>query len=267
MTAPLPKWAAAAAAMVALGAASPALGQSYSLNFSSRSNRMSWTPTLPSWSYSAPVALSAAGDSTSMLRITASASMRATLNQRRDGDTWQESASVRTAVNYPILGPKASIGVNASMSSRNATLVKQKIRSQSYNFRFQYRPLAEGDGPFRSLRIDLTPGVITSRRASAANLDSTIAEQGLQYSASLNVSPDMELAGRKVTCNAIAPGFIETDMTGELGEEVRAAIAGKIPLGDLGAVDDVAAVALFLASRDARYITGQVLAVDGGMTM
>lgn len=159
---------------------------------------MTWTPTIPSWTYAAPVALSAAGDSTSMLRITASASLSATLNQRRDGDTWQENASVRTALNYPILGPKASIGMNASMSSRNATLLKQKIRSQSYNFRFQYRPLTDGDGPFKSLRIDLTPGVITAQRASAADLDSAIQEQGLQYNASLNVSPNVELGGRKL---------------------------------------------------------------------
>ena len=73
------------------------------------------------------------------------------------------------------------------MSSRKATLLKQRIRSQSYNFRFQYRPLADSDGPFKSLRINLTPGVITARRASAANLDSTIEEQGLQYNASFTI--------------------------------------------------------------------------------
>jgi 3-oxoacyl-[acyl-carrier protein] reductase len=76
-----------------------------------------------------------------------------------------------------------------------------------------------------------------------------------------------ELSGRKVTCNAIAPGFITTDMTDELPEKVREDVLGKIPLGDFGGVDDIAAAVLFLASPDARYITGQVLAVDGGMTM
>lgn len=76
-----------------------------------------------------------------------------------------------------------------------------------------------------------------------------------------------ELSGRKVTCNAIAPGFITTDMTDELPEKVREDVLGKIPLGDFGSVDDIAAAVLFLASPDARYITGQVLAVDGGMTM
>jgi 3-oxoacyl-[acyl-carrier protein] reductase len=76
-----------------------------------------------------------------------------------------------------------------------------------------------------------------------------------------------ELSGRKVTCNAIAPGFITTDMTDELPEKVREEVLGKIPLGDFGTVDDIAAAVLFVASAEARYITGQVLAVDGGMTM
>lgn len=76
-----------------------------------------------------------------------------------------------------------------------------------------------------------------------------------------------ELAGRKVTANAVAPGFINTDMTDELPESVREAVLGKIPLGGFGEVRDVAEAVAFLASPAARYITGQVLAVDGGMTM
>ncbi|MGB6221043.1 3-oxoacyl-[acyl-carrier-protein] reductase [Haloferula sp.] len=76
-----------------------------------------------------------------------------------------------------------------------------------------------------------------------------------------------ELAGRKVTCNAVAPGFITTDMTNELPEKLREEVLGSIPLGEFGVVDDIAKVTLFLASNDARYITGQVVAVDGGMTM
>jgi 3-oxoacyl-[acyl-carrier protein] reductase len=76
-----------------------------------------------------------------------------------------------------------------------------------------------------------------------------------------------EYAGRGVTANVIAPGFIATDMTGVLDEKVKAAILEKIPLGDFGQAEDIAATALFLASPEARYITGQVLAVDGGMVM
>ncbi|HEY1717459.1 MAG TPA: 3-oxoacyl-[acyl-carrier-protein] reductase [Verrucomicrobiae bacterium] len=76
-----------------------------------------------------------------------------------------------------------------------------------------------------------------------------------------------ELASRGVTVNAIAPGFIETDMTSELNEELKAAILKQIPMGKFGAAEDIADAALFLASPSARYITGQVLTVDGGMVM
>lgn len=76
-----------------------------------------------------------------------------------------------------------------------------------------------------------------------------------------------ELAGRNVTCNAVAPGFITTDMTDELPQAVKDAVIGKIPLGTFGETQDIAEAVVFLASPAARYITGQVLAVDGGMTM
>ena len=76
-----------------------------------------------------------------------------------------------------------------------------------------------------------------------------------------------ELASRGVTVNAIAPGFIETDMTSDLNEELKANILRAIPMGKFGAADDIAEAALFLASPAARYITGQVLTVDGGMVM
>lgn len=76
-----------------------------------------------------------------------------------------------------------------------------------------------------------------------------------------------ELAGRGVTCNALAPGFIETDMTSVLNEEIRTELLKKIPLGSFGQAEDIAGAALFLASPAARYITGQVLTVDGGMVM
>jgi 3-oxoacyl-[acyl-carrier protein] reductase len=76
-----------------------------------------------------------------------------------------------------------------------------------------------------------------------------------------------EFASRGITVNAIAPGFIETDMTAELNEALRAEVLKKIPLGCFGQSDDIAAAALYLASPAARYVTGQVLTVDGGMVM
>jgi len=74
-----------------------------------------------------------------------------------------------------------------------------------------------------------------------------------------------ELASRGITVNAIAPGFIETDMTAVLGEETREQMLGQIPLGRFGSAEDVAGAVAFLASDDAAYITGQTLNVDGGM--
>ena len=76
-----------------------------------------------------------------------------------------------------------------------------------------------------------------------------------------------ELAGRKVTCNAIAPGFIVTEMTDAIPEKAREALLARIPLADMGKPEDIANCALFLASDEARYITGQVLVCDGGMCM
>ena len=76
-----------------------------------------------------------------------------------------------------------------------------------------------------------------------------------------------ELASRGITVNAIEPGFIETDMTDVLSDKVKEASEAQIPLGHFGKPEDVAAAAAFLASEEARYITGQVLHVDGGMVM
>jgi 3-oxoacyl-[acyl-carrier protein] reductase len=76
-----------------------------------------------------------------------------------------------------------------------------------------------------------------------------------------------ELASRHITANAIAPGFIETDMTAVLAPELRTGILGQIPLNHFGTAEDIANAALFLAGPGASYITGQVLCVDGGMVM
>jgi len=75
-----------------------------------------------------------------------------------------------------------------------------------------------------------------------------------------------ELAGRKVTINAVAPGFIESDMTKSLGDAILGEVTKRIPAKRVGQADEVAAAVLFLASPAAGYITGQLLVVDGGMT-
>jgi len=81
------------------------------------------------------------------------------------------------------------------------------------------------------------------------------------------MSAAREFGSRGITVNAIAPGFIETDMTAELKPELKEALVKQIPLGTLGQVEDIAHAALYLAAASGRYVTGQVLTVDGGMVM
>jgi 3-oxoacyl-[acyl-carrier protein] reductase len=76
-----------------------------------------------------------------------------------------------------------------------------------------------------------------------------------------------EFASRGITCNVVCPGFIETDMTRDLSEEIRKGLLERIPLQRLGQPEDVAGVVAFLCSPAANYITGQILTVDGGMVM
>ena len=83
----------------------------------------------------------------------------------------------------------------------------------------------------------------------------------------LTKSAAKELASRNIQVNAVAPGYIATDMTENLTDDVKAGLAEAIPLGRIGNPDDVAFAVSFLASHDADYITGQVINVDGGMVM
>ena len=119
--------------------------------------------------------------------------------------------------------------------------------------------------------------MLKQRYGRIVNLSSVVGLRGnagqVNYAASkagvvgMTKSLAKELASRGVTVNAVAPGFIETDMTAALTDAARAAAQGAIPMNRLGAPEDVAKAAAFLASDDAAYITGQVLAVDGGMAM
>lgn len=107
------------------------------------------------------------------------------------------------------------------------------------------------------------------------NITSVVGQMGnagqVNYSAAkagligMTKSCAKELASRNITVNAVAPGFIETDMTAGLNEEIRTAYVSQIPLGRMGAAEDVAAAVDFLASEGAGYVTGQVIAVNGGM--
>nr|WP_325222105.1 3-oxoacyl-[acyl-carrier-protein] reductase [uncultured Oscillibacter sp.] len=119
--------------------------------------------------------------------------------------------------------------------------------------------------------------MLKQRYGRIVNLSSVVGLRGnagqVNYAASkagvigMTKSLAKELASRGVTVNAVAPGFIETDMTAALPEAARTAAQNGIPMSRLGAPEDVAKAVGFLASDDAAYITGQVLAVDGGMAM
>ena len=121
------------------------------------------------------------------------------------------------------------------------------------------------------------PIMMRQRGGSIINMSSVVGVHGnagqCNYAASkagiigLTKSLAAELGSRSVRANVIAPGFINTDMTSKLNEELRAEWAKQIPLRRAGEGDDVAGVALFLASDLAAYVTGQVLQVDGGMAM
>lgn len=131
-------------------------------------------------------------------------------------------------------------------------------------------------GTFHCIRF-ASRQMMKQRCGRIINMSSVVGVSGnagqVNYAASkagvigMTKSAAKELASRGITVNAIAPGFIETDMTSVLSDKVKEATMAQIPLGRLGQGSDIAKAAAFLASDAASYITGQVLHVDGGMVM
>lgn len=121
------------------------------------------------------------------------------------------------------------------------------------------------------------PGMVRERWGRIVNITSVVGESGnagqANYAASkagligLTKSLAQELASRNITVNAVAPGFVETDMTASLSDELKAKITESVPLKRIGRPEDIAAAVKFLASDEASYITGHVLDVNGGMYM
>ena len=131
-------------------------------------------------------------------------------------------------------------------------------------------------GAFALVRAAARP-MMKQRGGSIINVSSVVGEMGnagqAAYAASkagligLTKSVARELASRNIRCNAVTPGFIQTDMTAGLGDEVQKNLLAQVPLGRLGSAEDVAAAVLFLASDAAGYVTGETLKVNGGMYM
>lgn len=131
-------------------------------------------------------------------------------------------------------------------------------------------------GAFNTIRA-ASRGMMRRRAGRIINIASVVGITGnkgqANYAASkagligLTKSVAKELASRNILCNAVAPGYIETEMTAELGEDVRTALLSQIAVGRLGRGEDVAAVVRFLAGPGASYITGQTIVVDGGMVI
>ncbi len=131
-------------------------------------------------------------------------------------------------------------------------------------------------GPFWMTRAIARP-MMKARSGRIINMSSAAGRMGnagqANYAAAkagligLTKTTARELASRGITCNAIAPGLIETDLTANLPESAAEAIKTLTPMGYVGSVEDVAAAAVYFASDEARYVTGQVIGVDGGMVM
>ena len=131
-------------------------------------------------------------------------------------------------------------------------------------------------GPFWMTRAIARP-MLKARSGRIINMSSVAGRMGnagqANYAAAkagligLTKTTAREFASRGITCNALAPGLIETDLTADLPASANDAIKAMTPLGYIGAVEDVAAAAVYLASDEARYVTGQVLGIDGGMMM
>ena len=131
-------------------------------------------------------------------------------------------------------------------------------------------------GAFHCMKAAYRP-MMKQKYGRVVNLTSIVGLRGnagqANYAASkagligLTKSMAKELAGRNVTVNAVAPGFIDTDMTAALPEKARESMLGTIPMGRLGQAEDVAKAVAFFAGDDSAYVTGQVLCVDGGMAV
>ncbi len=208
----------------------------------------------------------------------------------RDGDRAREAAAGLPGEGHagyacPVQDPEAATATVAEVEEalggvtilvNNAGITRDNILLRLKDEDWDEVMEVNLKGAFNMTRA-VTRGMMKRRDGVILNITSVVGLTGnagqSNYAASkaglvgFTKSVARELASRGVRCNAIAPGYIETDMTDALDEAQTTALRERIPLGRLGSPEDIAGVARFLAGPSARYITGQVLAVDGGMVI
>lgn len=151
-------------------------------------------------------------------------------------------------------------GLSMRMSSEDWDVVVDTNLKGAFNFiRGVQRPMAKQRSG-RIINISSVSGIM----GNAGQANYAASKAGLL---GLTKTMARELSGRGITVNAVAPGFIQTDMTDALPESIRTAVVERIPLARFGAPEDIASAVAFLAGSEAAYITGQTLVVDGGMVM
>lgn len=158
----------------------------------------------------------------------------------------------------------------------NAGITRDNLMMRMTEAEFDQVIEANLKGTFNCIK-HISRQMLKQRSGHIINMASVVGRSGnvgqINYSASkagiigMTMSAAKELASRGITVNAIAPGFVKTPMTDAMTDEAKAAVASQIPMGVLGEPKDIADLALFLASDEARYITGQVISCDGGMFM
>jgi 3-oxoacyl-[acyl-carrier protein] reductase len=171
-----------------------------------------------------------------------------------------------------VLAAKTRIDVlvNNAGITRDGLAVRMKMSDWDLVFKINLQ------GAFQCIQ-QVLPGMMRNRWGRIINISSVVGQAGAagqtNYAASkagligLTKALAQEMASHNITVNAVAPGYIATDMTKVLPDDVKEKILASVPLGRMGTPEDIAGAVKFLAGEDASYITGQVLAVNGGMYM